>query len=309
MHVVVTCAADLHDLRRRVLRGGDPHASVTDERDDDATSLHLGVVAGDRLVAAGSFYVTTEPDGAPTAGDCQLRYLATDVDVQGHGAGSLLLRAAQSRLSSRGVTTLWANARESALGFYRQQGWAVVAGSEFLSVETGLPHVVITKTLRRDAPVVTEVATTRDAAALAALREEMYFSITLREFGSDWINESVGYFESELAARSMVAVVARAGEDVVASAVASLRRVAPTPRFPRGHSAYVHTVSTRPEFRRRGISRELVATLLEELRQREVERVELHATDQGEHLYHDLGFTVRSGSPEMRLGLRESVPE
>ena len=70
-------ASELHDLRRRVLRGGDPDRSVTDSRDDDPTALHLGGRLGDRLVVAGSFF----PSIAPVNGELssyQLRYLATE---------------------------------------------------------------------------------------------------------------------------------------------------------------------------------------------------------------------------------------
>jgi ribosomal protein S18 acetylase RimI-like enzyme len=148
-------------------------------------------------------------------------------------------------------------------------------------------------------------ATVEDAPALAALREEMYFSIRLREFDAEWIGESVRFFREELGGANQVVAVARDPEGVVvSSAAATFRRVGPTPVIPRGLVAYVHSVSTRPDFRRRGIARELMALVVEEVDRRGYERVELHATDQGEAIYTDLGFEVRSHSPEMRLDLR-----
>ena len=83
----------------------------------------------------------------------------------------------------------------------------------------------------------------------------------------------------------------------------------PLPRFPHGTCAYVHSVSTHPGFRRRGVAREVVRVLIDELALRGVERVELHATAQGGPMYRELGFLERTGSPELRLGLHETPVE
>jgi ribosomal protein S18 acetylase RimI-like enzyme len=136
----------LLDLRRRVLRGGDPEASVVEPRDDEPTSLHLAGLIVDRVVVCASFFLAAYPSGVE--GDAyQLRFMATDPAVQGRGYGARVLAEAERRLRDRGVTRLWAYARDTALGFYRSVGWTVVAGSEFLSVETALPHTVIYKAL------------------------------------------------------------------------------------------------------------------------------------------------------------------
>ena len=139
-------ASTLYELRRRVLRGNDPEKSVDDDRDADATSLHLGGFLNDRLVVSASFY----PSEAPVHKDLvsyQLRYMATDFDVQGAGYGAQVLAVASQELASRGAQQLWANARDTALGFYLATGWSVVEGSEHLSPYTQLPHTVIMKKL------------------------------------------------------------------------------------------------------------------------------------------------------------------
>jgi GNAT superfamily N-acetyltransferase len=295
----------LYELRRRVLRGGDPQKSVVDRRDMEPTSLHLAGVVDGVVVAAGSFFPSAPPH-EPHRPSVQLRYLATEFDYQGHGVGSLLLRGAESRLASDGVKHLWANARDSALGFYEREGWEIVPGSEHLSEETQLPHTVITKNLRNEEPFTVSLADANDTGALADLREEMYFSIALRQFDEEWISSSREYFARGFADGTVVAVVARTtGGVVVGSAAAQLRTMPPVPHFPRGSSAYIHSVSTLPTFRHRGVSRLLVNQLLRELRKRDVERVELHATAQGESLYRELGFTERRASPEMRRALND----
>jgi GNAT superfamily N-acetyltransferase len=78
----------------------------------------------------------------------QLRYLAVDFDVQGRGYGAQVLDVAERALRDAGAAQLWANARDTALGFYLKTGWELVPGSGHLSAETQLPHHQIVKLLR-----------------------------------------------------------------------------------------------------------------------------------------------------------------
>ena len=136
----------LYELRRRVLRDNDPNKSVIDARDADAASLHFGGFLNGRLVVSASFF----PSAAPLRTELvsyQLRYMATDFDVQGAGYGARVLEVASEALIDRGVQQLWANARDTALGFYMATGWGAIEGSEHLSPETQLPHTVIVKIL------------------------------------------------------------------------------------------------------------------------------------------------------------------
>ncbi len=87
----------------------------------------------------------------PTLVTYQLRYMATDFDVQGRGYGALVLAVAEDELRTLGAQQIWANGRDTALGFYRAVGWLSVEGSEHLSPETQLPHTVIFKRLDDDA--------------------------------------------------------------------------------------------------------------------------------------------------------------
>jgi GNAT superfamily N-acetyltransferase len=132
----------LLDLRRRVLRADNPESSVEDARDADDDALHFGGFLGDRLVASASWFVSDPPMNKELR-SYQLRYMAIDYDVQGRGFGASVLTASMEELRTRGAQQLWANARDSALGFYVATGWTAVAGSEHISKETQLPHTVI----------------------------------------------------------------------------------------------------------------------------------------------------------------------
>ena len=134
----------LHELRRRVLRSNNPDVSVADPRDEESTSLHYAGFVGDRLVVSASFYPSMSPVNAELV-TYQLRYMATDVDRQGLGYGAQVIEFAEAQLRGLGVQQIWANGRDTALGFYRATGWKIVDGSEHLSPETKLPHTVIFK--------------------------------------------------------------------------------------------------------------------------------------------------------------------
>ena len=136
----------LHDLRRRVLRSNDPSASVVDARDTETTSLHVAGALGGRIVVSASFYPTLAPV-RPELVSYQLRYMATDFEVQGRRYGARVLDFAERALADLGAEQLWANARDSALGFYLATGWTAVEGSEHMSPETQLAHTVICKRL------------------------------------------------------------------------------------------------------------------------------------------------------------------
>jgi GNAT superfamily N-acetyltransferase len=142
-------ARDLDALRQRVLRNDDPLLYHPDARDDELSSLHYGGFLGDRLVVSASFFPSAPPMN-PSLTTYQLRYMATDFDVQGRGYGALVLQFAENDLRESGVEQLWANGRDTALGFYQNVGWRCVEGSEHLSPETDLPHTVIFKRLTSD---------------------------------------------------------------------------------------------------------------------------------------------------------------
>jgi GNAT superfamily N-acetyltransferase len=146
LEVRLVQAPVLFELRRRVLRGGDPAAVVENPHDDEATSVHVAGYLGDRVVVCASFYASKSPVHEGVAAH-QLRYMATDAHVQGRGFGTRVLARGCDELRRRGETEVWAKARDSALGFYRATGWHVLEGSEHVSVETDLPHTVIWRRL------------------------------------------------------------------------------------------------------------------------------------------------------------------
>jgi len=109
------------------------------------------------------------------------------------------------------------------------------------------------------------------------------------------------YLRSAMADGSFRGWLACSGERIVAGAAVV---IVPWP----AHSydlecrrATVLNVYTDPEFRRRGIARRLMRTLIDWCRQEGFARIFLHASDDGRALYESLGFEAGN---EMLLKLR-----
>ncbi|MEU7803194.1 GNAT family N-acetyltransferase [Micromonospora arborensis] len=76
------------------------------------------------------------------------------------------------------------------------------------------------------------------------------------------------------------------------------------PSNPSGEIGYVFNAVTAPGYRRRGYFRACMEGLLSWYHQRGVTQVDLKASEDGEPLYHALGF-VPTSSPAMRLTINK----
>ena len=140
--VVELALAETYDLRRRVLRAGTPSDDVTFPEDSRPGTFHLGVRAPDGSPIATATFCLAATPWRPGASAVQLRGMAVDHGAQQHGLGRTLLLAAIERVRGDGAEVLWANARDTALGFYERLGMSVV-GDGYLTSDTRLPHHVV----------------------------------------------------------------------------------------------------------------------------------------------------------------------
>ena len=75
--------------------------------------------------------------------------------------------------------------------------------------------------------------------------------------------------------------------------------------LPTGRSGYILNIFTLREFRKNGIASLLMQKLIEEGRQRKLDRLELRATNDGEPVYRKIGF-VEPHDLSMELDLRNT---
>lgn len=111
--------------------------------DGDDEAIHFGYFDGNEIVGIVSFYWRNHSDlGIENA--LQLRGMATSETHRGRGVGSELLKFAIAYFENR-ATVIWCNARESAIEFYRKQGFES-RGEKFEIPEIGM-HIVMVKML------------------------------------------------------------------------------------------------------------------------------------------------------------------
>jgi GNAT superfamily N-acetyltransferase len=86
------------------------------ELDEDNTGIHFGAFTNDALVGIISLF---QQDSS-----FQFRKLAVLPDLQKMGIGNSLLNRVEEYAQSENGTTIWCNARVSAIGFYLKAGYA-----------------------------------------------------------------------------------------------------------------------------------------------------------------------------------------
>ncbi len=107
------------------------------------------------------------------------------------------------------------------------------------------------------------------------------------------------WIRAKLADGELVGFVARAsGGRVAGSGCIWLREEVPRPNNPKHVVPYLMSMYTAKEFRMQGVAKEIVKRAVRWSRAHHHERVVLHASDYGKHLYEELGF---GPTREMRL--------
>nr|WP_241744291.1 GNAT family N-acetyltransferase [Cellulosimicrobium arenosum] len=115
-----------------------------------------------------------------------------------------------------------------------------------------------------------------------------------------WQERALAWFDSALDGDVAAAFLVDDGDQVVAGALMTIGRGAPSARNPHGTTAHLSNVCTLPRARGRGLARACVEAAIAWARDADVDSVSLHATPEGEALYRSLGFADTTYT-ELRL--------
>jgi len=128
-----------YELRWKILRAPWNQVRGSERDDNDKSSTHLMVLdKNSRLIGVGRLHFNS-------IREAQIRFMAIDVPEQRKGAGSFLLQALESRALQHGASRITLDARETALGFYRKQGYSTQGPGHTLF--NSIAHVKMTKAL------------------------------------------------------------------------------------------------------------------------------------------------------------------
>jgi GNAT superfamily N-acetyltransferase len=151
-------------------------------------------------------------------------------------------------------------------------------------------------------------ATVEDIPALVRLRRTMFESMGYddREQLEAADKAAAAYWRQAIPKGEFQGWLAIAPSGrAVGSGGAVIGRHPPGPGNLTGQSGYIMNVSTEPLFRRRGIARQMMQTILRWLAGQGIRHVTLHATEAGRPLYEQLGFVEGN---EMSLQIDERAP-
>lgn len=123
-----------YDLRWRILRKPWTQVRTAGRDEHEATAFHLTAWVkeehGEKLVGTGRIHFNSPEE-------VQVRGMAVEEGYAGCGIGSRILKALEARARARHARYVVLNARESALGFYRKNGYRQLepAATLFDSIE------------------------------------------------------------------------------------------------------------------------------------------------------------------------------
>jgi ribosomal protein S18 acetylase RimI-like enzyme len=105
-----------------------------------------------------------------------------------------------------------------------------------------------------------------------------------------WREACAGFLAEQLTTQTMRILVVDAEPGLAACAVGTIEQCLPGPQVADGRVGHITGVVTDPSYRGRGYGHTITLGLLDWFRDREVTRVDLHASPDAEHLYRSLGF-------------------
>lgn len=142
--------------------------------------------------------------------------------------------------------------------------------------------------------ITIRAATAEDIPHLVRLRRLMFESMGYQDAAQLDAGDRAAqaYFEQALPGGTFWGWVAcTPGGEVVGSGGAVIDQRPPGPWNLSGQTGYIMNVVTEPAYRRQGIARRIMQTILDWLAARGIKGVSLHASDMGRPLYQQLGFT------------------
>jgi GNAT superfamily N-acetyltransferase len=135
-----------------------------------------------------------------------------------------------------------------------------------------------------------------DAGDLTRLRGLMHLAMGTATLPDQWRESCEEAFRRRLATEDFVAYGVEEDGRLVSCGAGWLEEHLPSPGQYDGRRGHIASMSTEPEWMRRGYARWVFAALMEWFADRDIPRVGLRATEDGRSLYEEFGFVVLGGA-------------
>jgi ribosomal protein S18 acetylase RimI-like enzyme len=139
-------------------------------------------------------------------------------------------------------------------------------------------------------------ATVADAEELTRLRGLMHLAMGSPTLPDEWRLACEASFRRRLAADDFVAFGVEESGRLVSCGAGWIEEHLPSPRQYDGRRGHIASMSTEPEWQRRGWARLVFGALMDWFAARDIPRVDLRATEDGRALYESFGFRVLGGA-------------
>lgn len=136
-------ALETFSVRQPVLRPGKPIESCHFEGDNLESTKHFGLFDNEKLAGIASLFEHSTPFLEEKL-QFQLRGMAVLPEFQKKGLGEALVKHAENDVMQRGGKTIWFNAREIAVAFYKKLGYEII-GDPFNIADIGKHYVMYKK--------------------------------------------------------------------------------------------------------------------------------------------------------------------
>lgn len=115
---------EYYELRWQVLRKpwGKPRGSEKDDIEDK--SIHI-MIKNDNILGVGRLHFNSDKEA-------QIRYMAVDAGYRKQGIGTMILKKLEEIARKKGAKYVILNARESAIEFYKKNGYHIIEKSYIL---------------------------------------------------------------------------------------------------------------------------------------------------------------------------------
>lgn len=153
--------------------------------------------------------------------------------------------------------------------------------------------------------IIYRKATLADIPDLARLRIVFLNEVQSPEthlVSEEGLNEILqDFFRQYLANDEIVVWIALVDDEIVSTSGLCFSKIIPGFTLLDGRVAYIMNIYTLPEWRKKGIGKQVFHHILEAAKERNYKRVILHATEDGRPVYEKFGFLATNDEMELRL--------